>query len=282
MNAYLSIIAYPRIDPVIFQLGPIGLRWYGVAYVVGLVIGYVLLKRMIRANALRMSPAQLDEMICWLAIGMICGGRLGWWIFYHHNIYAREPWYELFAVWHGGMSFHGGLAGVVLAAGLYSAVHRTPFWNLTDCISLVAPVGLFFGRIANFINAELVGRPTSLPWGILFPGDSTPRHPSQIYEALLEGPILMLLLWTSHRRRGRMDGHTATTFLVWYGLFRFVVEFTREPDSQLGFIAFEWLTMGQLLSVVIAFVALTSWVVIRNFHSQHHEKEHFQPSLGQS
>ena len=160
------------------------------------------------------------------------------------------------------MSFHGGLMGVLVALLLWTWRRRAPFWNVADSLALVTPLGLFFGRIANFINAELVGRPTAVPWGVIFPGDSVARHPSQLYEAVLEGPLLLLVLWCFFRLRRSSDGQTAALFLICYGLFRFAVEFTRQPDEQLGFIAFGWPTMGQLLSAALALAGLALWFIL--------------------
>jgi phosphatidylglycerol:prolipoprotein diacylglycerol transferase len=154
-------------------------------------------------------------------------------------------------MWHGGMSFHGGLIGVMIALVVWCRRHRLPFWNVADCLALVTPIGLFLGRIANFINGELVGRPTSLAWGVIFPGEDLPRHPSQIYEALLEGPLLLVILWFISTKYRPRDGQIAAAFLILYGVARFAVEFTRQPDPQIGFVAFGWLTMGQILSAII-------------------------------
>jgi phosphatidylglycerol:prolipoprotein diacylglycerol transferase len=253
-----AIINYPPIDPVIFQIGPLSLRWYGVAYLLGFVCARQFLRRMINRGNLLVSLPALDDLFVWLVLGVLLGGRIGWWFFYHRSG-GIEPWYEPVAIWHGGMSFHGGLLGVILAISIWSWRHHTPFWNLADAAALVAPIGLFFGRIANFINAELVGRPTNVPWGIVFPGDVVARHPSQLYEATLEGPLLFLSLWMVKKLCQPRQGQIASLFLILYGMFRFAVEFTREPDPQLGFIAFGWVTMGQLLSAVIAVVGAAIW-----------------------
>lgn len=246
----LSAIPYPRIDPVLFELGPIAVRWYGLAYVLGFLLAWALLRRMARNRTLRIAPDKVADLIWWAMIGVIVGGRLGWWLFYH-RAEGPEAWYEIFAIWHGGMSFHGALIGVAVSMLLWARYQRISMLNLADCAALVAPIGLFFGRLANFINAELVGRPTDLPWGMVFPGHAAPRHPSQLYEALLEGPLLLGLLWLIHRKFRPCDGTIGAWFLILYGVFRFMVEFTREPDEQLGFIAFGWLTMGQFLSFVL-------------------------------
>jgi phosphatidylglycerol---prolipoprotein diacylglyceryl transferase len=259
MDAILSSIAYPQIDPVIVRLGPVAIRWYGAAYVAGFFFAYVLLRRMIHTGRLRIAPSELSDLATWLVLGVIVGGRLGWWLIYHRPTASVEPWYEPVALWHGGMSFHGGLIGVVVALAAWSGFAHKPVWNIADCLALVAPIGLCFGRIANFINGELVGRRTNLPWGVVFPGESFARHPSQLYEAVLEGPVLLFTLWLLTPRARNHPGMIAALFIVLYGLVRFAVEFTRQPDEQIGFIAFGWLTMGQLLSVglVMAGVALT-------------------------
>jgi phosphatidylglycerol:prolipoprotein diacylglycerol transferase len=191
-------------------------------------------------------------LITYLATGVVIGGRRGWWLFYNlPDGTADAPWYEPLAIWHGGMSSHGGLLGVCIALSAWSWWRGASFWNVADCLALVAPVGLFFRRVANFVHAELVGRATTVSWGVIFPGEVIARHPSQLYEALLEGPLLLMWLWV-FARRVRPDGMTAAMFLLLYGTFRFGVEFTREPDAQLGFIAFGWVTMGQVLSLATA------------------------------
>jgi phosphatidylglycerol:prolipoprotein diacylglycerol transferase len=193
---------------------------------------------------------------------VILGGRLGWWLFYHRAQGAAEPWYEPIAIWRGGMSFHGGLIGVTVALLWWSWRNKMSFWNLADALAQVTPIGLFLGRIANFINGELVGRPTSLPWGVIFPGENFPRHPSQLYEAILEGPLLWLILWAFAHGSRRREGQLAAIFLIFYGLLRFAVEFTRQPDEQLGFIAFGWLTMGQLLSIALTFIGFVLYFIL--------------------
>jgi len=257
----LALITYPRIDPVIFRLGPFAVRWYGLAYVTGFVLGYVVLRQLIRRGVLRLSADALGDLVTWMAAGVILGGRGGWWLFYHRASGAFEPWWEPVAIWHGGMSFHGGLIGVCLALLIWSWRNRAPFLNLADCLALVTPFGLFFGRIANFINGELVGRRTDVQWGMIFPGDTFARHPSQLYEAFLEGPLLLAILWAVWKWKRPTEGRIAALFLILYGVFRFAVEFTREPDSQLGFIAFGWLTMGQLLSVLLPCAGIVFWFV---------------------
>ena len=258
----LAMIPYPRIDPDALRFGAFHVRWYGLAYLLGFVLAFAALRRMSRKGILRLPTDAVGDLISWLAMGVVLGGRAGWWLFYHRSQGVIEPWYEPIAIWHGGMSFHGGLVGVLVALLVWSLKRPAPFWNLADCLALVAPLGLFVGRIANFINAELVGRPTAVPWGMIFPGDSIPRHPSQLYEAMLEGPALLLSLWIFFRLRRPSDGRSAALFLMLYGAFRFVVEFTRQPDPQLGFIAFGWLTMGQLLSLATSFAGVLLFLFV--------------------
>ena len=261
MTGLLAAIPYPHIDPFVFRVGPVGVRWYGLAYLLGFALAYAGLRLMVRRGVLRLSAAALTDLVGWLVVGVVAGGRAGWWLFYHRPGGAPEPWYEPFAVWHGGMSFHGGLSGVVAALLLWSWRRRVPFWHLADALALVAPVGLLLGRVANFINAELVGRPTSVPWGVVFPGDDFARHPSQLYEAALEGLVLLACLWAARRVLRPREGQVAALFLLLYGTFRFAVEFTREPDPQLGFLALGWLTAGQLLSLPLVAAGAALWLV---------------------
>ncbi len=174
MTIPLAVLQYPDINPVLFHLGPISVRWYGIAYLMGFALAYLLLRWMERRKQLPISMVQLSDLLTWLILGVLVGGRMGWWIFYHHNIKGPEPWYEPIAIWHGGMSFHGGLTGVAIALFIWARINRVHFWPVADCLALVTPIGLFLGRLANFVNAELVGRPTSLPWGMIFPGDTIP------------------------------------------------------------------------------------------------------------
>jgi phosphatidylglycerol:prolipoprotein diacylglycerol transferase len=257
----LSLIPYPQIDPIMFKLGPIAVRWYGMAYLTGFVIAYFVLGRLVRNGFLRITKEGLSDLVGWLALGVVAGGRTGWWIFYHKvdPTLPREPWWEPVAIWHGGMSFHGGLTGVLIVLFIWCRYNRAPVLNLADGLALVTPIGLFLGRIANFINHELVGRETNVPWAIIFPEYDKPRHPSQLYEAFLEGPMLLIILWTLKTWRNRRDGQLAAAFVMTYAIFRFLVEFTREPDKQLGYIAFGWLTMGQILSVAIGIAGAVWW-----------------------
>jgi phosphatidylglycerol:prolipoprotein diacylglycerol transferase len=258
-----AVLPYPHLDPVALRVGPLVIRWYGLAYVLAFIAAYLTLRAMIRRRVLRLPLDLLGDLVSWLAVGVVLGGRIGWWLFYHRNQGSTEPWYEPVAIWHGGMSFHGGLIGVCAVLAIWSWVRQVSFWKLADAAVLVTPIGLFFGRIANFINAELVGRQTAVSWGMVFPGDTVARHPSQLYEALLEGPLLLLILWVVWKRSRPRSGRIAALFLILYGLFRFAVEFTREPDPQLGFIASGWLTMGQLLSALLAGCGIVLWLIRR-------------------
>ncbi len=250
MSPFLAAIAYPPIDPVALDLGPLAIRWYGLAYLAGFVAALFVLRKLSASGRLGITRSAVTDLLGWLILGVIAGGRIGWWLFYDRS---REsgPWYEVFALWNGGMSFHGGLIGVAIALALWAWWTKSSFWHLADGLALVTPIGLFLGRLANFVNAELVGRVTDVPWAVIFPGDTVGRHPSQLYEAILEGPILGLLLWRLFRRHPQSPGLIAATFLVAYATFRFLVEFVRQPDEQLGFIALSWLTMGQLLSLAL-------------------------------
>lgn len=263
MVSLLSLITYPQINPVIFHIGQLQIRWYGVAYLVGFILGYFVLVALAKRKQLRMPPDAVGDMAGWLALGVVVGGRTGWWIFYHKDTGAAEPWWEPFAINHGGMSFHGGLIGVMLVLFIWSRVQKLDFLNLVDCLALVAPIGLCLGRIANFINGELVGRVTNVPWAMIFPGYTEPRHPSQLYESFLEGPVLMAIVWFVKSWQNRRDGQIGAVFVIGYGIIRFCVEFTREPDPQLGYIAFGWLTMGQLLSAIIAVAGVIWWFILQ-------------------
>lgn len=250
----IASIPFPDVDPVIVHLGPLSIRWYGLAYLLGFAAAFFVLRSLVARKTLRVPEAGVSDFISWAALGVVLGGRLGWWLFYHRADTTPEPWWEPLAIWHGGMSFHGGLVGVAVATFVWSRCYRASFWNVADALALVAPIGLMFGRVANFINAELVGRPTSVPWGVVFPGDTLARHPSQLYEAFLEGPCLLALLWLTRPWRARREGRSTALLLIGYAAFRFVVEFTRQPDAQVGFIAMGWLTMGQALSLALGAV----------------------------
>ena len=243
------MIAYPQIDPVAFSLGPVQLHWYGLMYVVGLTAAWWLGRR--RAHRLGLTHDDIGDLIFYGALGVIIGGRLGFVLFYGLDQLLTNPLW-LFKVWEGGMSFHGGLAGVLIAAWLFARRHRLAYLQLTDFIAPLVPIGLGAGRLGNFINHELPGRASDVPWAMIFPPmlglGPEPRHPSALYEFALEGVVLFVVLWWLSRKP-QAQGLISGLFLLLYGTFRFIVEFVRLPDPQLGFIAFDWLTMGQLLTV---------------------------------
>ena len=256
-------IPFPAIDPVLISIGPLAIRWYSLAYIAGILIGwrYILGLAAVRKQD-GIDAAAIDDLIVWLVLGVILGGRLGYVLFYKADYYASNP-LEAFYVWQGGMSFHGGAIGVILAMALFSRKRGIAFLPLADMVVCAVPIGLFFGRIANFINGELFGRPTDVPWAVVFPrGGPDPRHPSQLYESLLEGLVLFLILaalWRFTRLSDR-PGALGGVFLMGYGAFRFFVEFFRQPDDHLGYLI-AGATMGQLLSLPLIVAGL--WLVAR-------------------
>jgi phosphatidylglycerol:prolipoprotein diacylglycerol transferase len=250
------VIPYPHIDPVLIRVGPFAVRWYGIMYLLGFAASYVLVRYQIKKKNLPITAQHVDSLYSYLVLGLIIGARVGYILFYNLPDYLAHP-LEVFAVWHGGMSFHGGLIGSVAAGALFCRRYHQDFWQTADLIIVTAPIGLGLGRLGNFINGELFGRVTNVPWAMIFPdGGPLPRHPSQLYEFSLEGVILFLILWflkeTNHK-----SGAMTALFLVFYGAFRFFLEFFREPDPQLGFIAGPF-TMGQILSAatILAGVAI--------------------------
>ncbi|MEO0498355.1 MAG: prolipoprotein diacylglyceryl transferase [Pseudomonadota bacterium] len=255
---------FPDIDPVIFQIGPVALRWYGLAYVVGILLAWWWARRIVRADHLwagGKSPilgVQLDDFLLWAMLGIVGGGRLGYVLFYDPVGYLADP-LSIIRIWDGGMSFHGGMLGVLIAMILFARSKHVPATALVDVVSSVAPIGLFFGRIANFINAELWGRTTDAPWGVVFPnGGPLPRHPSQLYEAVLEGlllfVILQLVIWLANGlKRPLLIGGL---FFAGYGAARIFVEFFRLPDADIGYLFGGWLTMGMVLSVPMLVIGL--------------------------
>src|SRR5215471_3888216 len=227
------VLRFPDIDPVAFQIGPLQVRWYGLMYVFGFVGSYFLVRWLAKKRSVHLPKDVLQELISYLVVGVIIGGRLGYVLFYNLPFYFANP-LEIFAVWHGGMSFHGGLIGASLMGWCFTRKRGLPFYPLADLCVVAVPMGLGLGRIGNFINGELYGRPTNVPWAMIFPeGGNTPRHPSQLYEALLEGVLLFLILIWIYRRNF-YRGTVFWALLAFYGLFRFLVEFVREPDAQIG------------------------------------------------
>ena len=250
-------LPFPEIDPVAVAIGPLAIRWYSLAYIVGLVVGWRYCRRLVARSPGRLTPEALDDFLLWATLAVVLGGRLGSVLFYNFGYYLEHP-LEILYVWRGGMSFHGGFLGVLIATWLFARKRGLGFFDLADIVVCAAPIGLFLGRIANFINGELYGRVTDVPWAMVFPRDSEalPRHPSQLYEAGLEGAVLFLALWLLVRR-GWLErgGALSGAFLVGYALARLAAEFFRQPDANLGFLL-GGATMGQLLSLPMLLVGL--------------------------
>jgi phosphatidylglycerol:prolipoprotein diacylglycerol transferase len=266
----LFVIPFPAFDPVLVHLGPLAIRWYALAYIFGILLGWAYARALIRNGALwggkaPMTVADFDDFILWVTLGIILGGRIGYVLFYNLPHFVAHP-IEIFQLWHGGMSFHGGFTGCVLAVVLFARRRHIPVFSLGDVTCAVGPIGLFLGRIANFINGELWGRPTDVPWAMVFPGGGpVPRHPSQLYEAGLEGLLLLGVLAVLIRLGAlKRPGVIVGSFAVVYALARTFAEFFREPDAQLGFL---WggLTMGMLLCVPLFLfgVGLIVWALRR-------------------
>jgi phosphatidylglycerol:prolipoprotein diacylglycerol transferase len=254
---FMLALAFPPLDPIAFSVGPLAIRWYALAYLVGFLLGWRYCLFLAAQNAKDPTPKQYDDFLTWAVVGTVLGGRLGYILFYQADFYFAHP-LEIFKVWHGGMSFHGGMLGVISAAWIYTKRHKISFFAFTDLLACVTPIGLGLGRLANFVNGELYGRETDAPWGMIFPrGGDIPRHPSQLYEASLEGLVLFLVMFALARQpklRGRA-GFLSGCFLLLYGLFRFTLEFFREPDTQLGFLM-GGTTMGQWLSIPMVLFGL--------------------------
>lgn len=269
------MLTYPRIDPVIVHLGPLGVHWYGLMYLVGFAAGWWLGRVRARRTGSGWSEGQVDDLVFYVGLGVVLGGRVGYTLFYNLPAFLEHP-LEIFQVWKGGMSFHGGLIGVLVAAWLFGRKHHKRFFVISDFVAPLVPLGLGAGRIGNFINGELWGKVSELPWAMRLPcadprftelycqgrteGYSAPHIPNQLYEFLLEGVVLFVIIWLfSSRRRPTMA--VSGLFALCYGVFRFLIEFERLPDPQLGYLAFGWLTMGQLLSLplILAGVAMLWW-----------------------
>lgn len=242
---------YQNLDPVAFSIGPFAVRWYGIAYVLGFLFAGVLMWRLAKRWKLRFDSDALLTIICCVIVGLILGARIGYCLFYGNGYYLSHP-VEILAFNQGGMSFHGGLIGALLSGIVAAKLTGIPYLTLADLGAIVAPIGLFLGRCANFVNGELWGDFTDLPWGVVFGGAAgqMPRHPSQLYEALLEGVLLFIILFALSRKQPpRSRGTFLGVFLICYGTFRFLIEFVRQPDAHIGYLWGGWLTMGQVLSV---------------------------------
>ncbi len=253
----VAALSFPEIDPVIFAVGPIAIHWYGLGYVVGILFAWWYTKRLVSTPSLwadgkpAMTTQDLDDFLIWAAVGVVLGGRLGYIVFYDLARYISNP-LDILAVWQGGMSFHGGLLGTILAMVLFARKRGILVWSLLDTVAAGVPVGLGLVRVANFINSELWGRTTDVPWAFVFPnGGPLPRHPSQLYEAILEGLVLFATLWllTYRGHKLKTPKFIGGAFVSGYGLSRIIVEFFREPDAHIGYLAGGWLTMGMVLSL---------------------------------
>ncbi|MBS3650909.1 prolipoprotein diacylglyceryl transferase [Pseudaminobacter sp. 19-2017] len=267
----LAALPFPNIDPVLIRLGPLAIHWYGVAYVVGILFGWWYAKRLVSNERLwpngerPMRPEDIDDFLLWAALGIVLGGRVGYVLFYDLPRYLANP-LDIFAVWQGGMSFHGGFVGTTLAMILFARSRKIRVWTLFDVIAAGVPVALGLVRCTNFINSELWGRPTDVPWAVEFPnGGPFLRHPSQLYEALLEGLVLFLLLRILTHRFGKLasPGFVSGAFMAGYGCARIFVEFFREPDAQLGYLFGGWLTMGMILSLPMVLVGIWAMATAR-------------------
>lgn len=250
------MFVYPSIDPVAFHIGSWPVYWYGVMYMVSFLSCWAVLSLRVRYSRQDFSQDQVSDLVFYGALGAVIGGRVGYMLFYNFQALLSHP-LSLFKTWQGGMSFHGGLLGVLVGMWLLTRKFRKSFLTLTDFLAPVIPLGLAAGRIGNFINGELWGRVTDVPWGMVFPYvDSSPRHPSQLYEFLLEGVVLFIILFTYSSKK-RPKGAVSGLFALGYGVFRCVAEFFRQPDAPIGFVAFGWMTEGQLLSIPLMLVGIT-------------------------
>lgn len=260
----LFALPFPPISPVLLELGPISIRWYGLAYVIGLIFGWWYIIRMVDKDRLwgglrRPKATDIDDLLVWMTLGVVLGGRIGYILFYNFEAYRQNPW-EILQIWHGGMSVHGGFIGTAIAQYLFARRRDLNALTIFDLSAAAAPVGLFLGRLANFINGELYGRVTDVPWAFIFPNsDGLPRHPSQLYEAGLEGLLIFAVLTPLIWKAGilRKPGLAVGIFGLIYAAARILVETVREPDPQVGFLFGDFLTMGMLLSAVTALAAVT-------------------------
>ena len=257
---------FPHIDPVFLSIGPLQFRWYGLMYVLSFIATYFIIRSEVTRKKLPLTKDDVADLVFYGAMGVVLGGRVGYILFYNLAFYLSNP-LKLLAVWEGGMSFHGGFLGVMLAFLLYARRKKIPYLSLIDMAALCAPVGLGLGRIGNFINGELYGRATDAPWGIIFPGsDGVPRHPSQLYEAFLEGVVLFFIVRIVSKT-SRANGVTTCAAIAGYGLFRFMVEFVRQPDAQLG-LFFGQISMGQMLSLPMFIIGISAAVLLTRRQAQ--------------
>jgi len=260
-----------NIDPILLRLGPVQVSWYGMMYIFGFLASYLLVRYQMKKKDFGITRVEIENLYFYLILGLVIGARLGYVVFYDLKSYLANP-LEIVAIWHGGMSFHGGLIGVLIVGILFSRANKKSFWKIVDLIIVTVPIGLGLGRIGNFINGELYGRVSDLPWAMIFPkGGPLPRHPSQLYESTLEGGVLFIILWFLKDKR-LPTGGLLPAFLFLYGCFRFFVEFFREPDAHLGFI---WgpLTMGQILTSFMIVGGILLFIFLKVREESHPKKE---------
>lgn len=251
------IFIQPSIDPILISLGFLDIRWYSLSYIFTFIFGSILIKKLNKKSLNDLSDIQIDKFFVWAVLGVIIGGRVGYVLFYQLQLFFQDPLY-IFQIWKGGMSFHGGLIGMILAIYLFAKQNNLSFFYLSDLVSIVAPIGLFLGRISNFINTELYGRITDFPFAIIYPLiDNNPRHPSQLYEAFFEGVVLFIILYLIFIKNSKKysAGIISAYFLILYSIFRFLIEFLREPDLHLG-LFLNYFSMGQILCIPILFAGI--------------------------
>ena len=264
------MLPFPDIDPDILHIGPLRIRWYGMMYLLGFLASYILIPKQEKSSKMGLTGAALQDLILYLAIGLVIGGRLGYVLFYQYTDY---PYYlanplEIIAIWHGGMSFHGGLLGAALSGAWFCRRKKLPFWSVADRVFVTVPIGLGLGRLGNFINGELYGRISNVPWAMVFPeAGPLPRHPSQLYEVFLEGIVLFVALWMLNKKEFS-EGMMVVFFLAGYGMFRFFVEFFREPDAQIGFL-WPGMTMGQWLCSAMVLASMLLALFLRKRKADH-------------
>ncbi|MHA7841065.1 MAG: prolipoprotein diacylglyceryl transferase [Gammaproteobacteria bacterium] len=254
------MLNYPSFDPVAFRWGALQVHWYGIMYLIGFGAAWLLGHYRIKKQSANLwKAAMMDDLLFYGAIGVVLGGRLGYVLFYDLVFYWQHPQTILY-IWQGGMSFHGGLVGVLVALAIFAKQKHLSYWVVSDFVAPLVPIGLGVGRLGNFINGELWGKVSSVPWAMVFPqGGPLPRHPSQLYEALLEGVVLFLIIWC-YTAKPKPVGAASGLFLICYGIFRCFSEFFRQPDIQWGYLAWHWVTMGQLLSIPMVFLGVFLWV----------------------
>lgn len=254
------MFTYPKIDPVALDLGPVQIHWYGIMYLVAFATAWWLGKKRAEKPGSGWTKEQVSDMIFFGALGVVLGGRIGYMLFYNFPSLVENP-LTLFMIWQGGMSFHGGLLGVLLAMYFFGRKYKKAFFDTVDFVAPLVPLGYFAGRVGNFINGELWGRVTDVPWGMVFPhAGPEPRHPSMLYQGILEGIVIFIILWVfSSKPRPRMA--VSGLFALCFGIFRFINEFFRQPDAHLGFVAFGWMSMGQILSIPLAILGIVLMVL---------------------